>query len=77
MGFPPNLGSTPQSTASLIQTSGNTLINGGVIIEGPGRMDAGESGLNIKFDDHGYDSVRSLAAAGIVQNSWREIQPGA
>ncbi|QEC49380.1 hypothetical protein FSW04_18590 [Baekduia soli] len=77
MGVPPTLGSAPQSSASLITTSGNTLINGGVIIDGPGRMDAGESGLNIRFDDHGYDAVKSLAAAGIIQNSWREIQPGA
>jgi hypothetical protein len=68
---------TPQSSAPLIITQGNTLIQGGVIIDGPGRMDAGESGLNIKFDDHGYDSVKSLADAGIIQNSWREIQPGA
>jgi hypothetical protein len=67
---------TPQSSASLIQTSGNTRINGGVIIEGPGRMDAGESGMNIRFDDHAYDAVQSLAAAGIIQNSWREIRPG-
>jgi Tfp pilus assembly protein PilX len=76
MGHPPDLGSATQSSASLIITSGNTLINGGVIIDGPGRMDAGESGLNIRFDDHGYDAVKSLAAAGIIQNSWREIQPG-
>ncbi|HMJ32720.1 MAG TPA: pilus assembly PilX N-terminal domain-containing protein [Baekduia sp.] len=76
MGVPPTLGSPTQSSASLIITSGTTLINGGVIIDGPGRMDAGESGLNIRFDDHGYDAVRSLAAAGIIQNSWREIQPG-
>jgi Tfp pilus assembly protein PilX len=75
-GSPPTLGSATQSSASLIITSGNTLIDGGVIIDGPGRMDAGESGLNIQFNDHGYDAVKSLAAAGIVQNSWREIQPG-
>jgi hypothetical protein len=75
-GLPPTLGSSPQSTGALISTQGNTLIQGGVIIDGPGRMNAGESGLNIKFDDHGYDSVKSLAAAGIIQNSWREIQPG-
>jgi hypothetical protein len=76
MGSPPTLSSPPQSTAPLIITKGNTLINGGVIIDGPGRMYAGESGMNIHFDDHGYDAVQSLAAAGIVQNSWREIQPG-
>jgi type II secretory pathway pseudopilin PulG len=77
MGNPPILSSATQSSGSLIMTSGNTLINGGVIIDGPGRMDAGESGMNIHFDDHGYDAVQSLAAAGIVQNSWREITPGA
>ncbi|HWH96519.1 MAG TPA: pilus assembly PilX N-terminal domain-containing protein [Baekduia sp.] len=76
MGNPPILSSATQSSASLIMTSGNTLINGGVIIDGPGRMDAGESGMNIRFDDHGYDAVQSLAAAGIIQNSWREIQKG-
>jgi hypothetical protein len=68
---------TPQSSGSLLITSGNTMINGGVIIDGPGRMDAGESGMNIRFDDHGYDAVQSLAAAGIIQNSWREIKAGA
>jgi hypothetical protein len=77
MGAPPTLLSAPQSSGPLIITSGNTLINGGVIIDGPGRMLAGESGMNIHFDDHGYDAVQSLAAAGIVQNSWREIKPGA
>jgi hypothetical protein len=76
MASPPILGSMPDSSASLIITSGNTLINGGVIIDGRGRMDAGESGMNIHFDDHGYDAVQSLAAAGIIQNSWREIQKG-
>jgi hypothetical protein len=76
MGTPPILGSPAQSSAALVMTSGTTLIRGGVIIEGPGRMEAGESGLNIQFDDHGYDAVRSLADAAIIQNSWREIQPG-
>jgi hypothetical protein len=76
MGTPPILGSPAQSSAALIMTSGTTLIRGGVIIEGPGRMEAGESGLNIQFDDHGYDAVRSLADAAIIQNSWREIQSG-
>jgi Tfp pilus assembly protein PilX len=76
MGQPPALGSGPQSSAPLISTSGNTLIHGGVIIDGPGRMEAGESGMNIEFDDHGYDAVVSYAGAGIIQNSWREIRAG-
>lgn len=76
MGQPPTLGSSPQSSGPLISTQGNTLITGGLIIDGPGRFDAGESGLNIKFDDSAYRAVRSLAGAGIIQNSWREITPG-
>jgi hypothetical protein len=77
MGDPPTLNSAPQSNAPLITAQGNTMINGGVIIDGPGRMNAGSSGkANVHFDDHGYDAVQSLAAAGIVQNSWREIQKG-
>jgi hypothetical protein len=59
-----------------IRTQGNTLIVGGVIIDGDGVMEAGESGTNIRFNDRGYDSVRSLVAAGVIQNSWREIRPG-
>jgi hypothetical protein len=64
---------TPANPA--VRTQGNTLITGGVIIDGAGVMEAGESGTNIRFDDHGYDSVRSLVSAGVIQNSWREIRP--
>jgi hypothetical protein len=77
-GTPPTLGSTPQSTATLISVHGNAKVVGGVIIEGMGRMEVGSSGnnSNIQFDDHGYDAVKSYAGAGIIQNSWREIQSG-
>jgi Tfp pilus assembly protein PilX len=78
-GTPPTLGSAPQSTATLISVHGNAKVIGGVIIDGMGRMEIGSSGSqesNIEFDDHGYDAVQSYAGAGIIQNSWREIQPG-
>jgi Tfp pilus assembly protein PilX len=82
MGVVPNVGSATQSTGTLITLSGNSRIVGGVLIDGPGRIDAGSSaganaGSNIEFDDHGYSNVTSYAGAGIIQNSWREIQPGA
>lgn len=77
-GQPWTLGASPQSTGTLITVHGNADIVGGVIIDGPGRLDAGSSGNNnnIKFDDHGYDAVQSYAGAGIIQNSWREIRSG-
>jgi Tfp pilus assembly protein PilX len=77
MGSPPTLDSSPQSTSTLVTLKGNTQLVGGVIIEGPGRLETGDSGQqNLFFDDHGYDAVQSFAAAGIIQNSWREIAPG-
>lgn len=78
MGSPPTLNSAPQSSGTLVTVQGNARIRGGVIIDGPGRIQAGSSGnapeVNIEFDDHGYDAVKSFAGAGIIQNSWREIQ---
>ncbi|HEU4975994.1 MAG TPA: PilX N-terminal domain-containing pilus assembly protein [Baekduia sp.] len=78
MGNAPIVGSATQSTGTLVSLDGNAKIFGGVLIDGPGRVEAGSSAApNIFFDDHGYDAVRSYAGAGIIQNSWREITPGA
>lgn len=78
MGAPPALNSAPQSSGTLISVQGNARIRGGVIIDGPGRIQVGSSGnnpqVNVEFDDHGYDAVQSFAGAGIIQNSWREIK---
>lgn len=78
MGAAPTVGSAPQSSDTLIALDGNAKIYGGVLIDGPGRVEAGSSAApNIFFDDHGYDAVKSFAGASIIQNSWREITPGA
>lgn len=65
------------SSATLISTGGSALIQGGVLIDGPGMMSVGSSGnakVNLVFDDRGFSNVRSSGGAGLVQNTWREIR---
>jgi hypothetical protein len=59
----------------VIELSGTTNIVGGIMIDGAGRLEAGSSGLNIKFDANAFAQVRTIGAAGIVQNTWRELTP--
>jgi hypothetical protein len=61
--------------ASVISLQGTTNITGGIMIDGAGRLEAGSSGLNIKFDPNAFAQVRTIGAAGIVQNTWRELTP--
>jgi hypothetical protein len=63
------------SSASVISLGGTTNIIGGILVEGAGRLEAGSSGLNIKYDANAFAHVRTIGAAGIVQNTWRELTP--
>jgi len=59
----------------VIDLQGDILVQGGVIVDGNGGVSLGSSGndFNIKVDDRGFSAVRSIATAGIVQNTWREL----
>ncbi|MEJ7894815.1 MAG: hypothetical protein WKF94_19445 [Solirubrobacteraceae bacterium] len=59
-----------------VQTSGNAVVTGGVLVDGDATMVAGSSGLNIVFDPNAYRAVASYGSAGVVQNTWREIRAG-
>lgn len=61
------------SSGNVVTTSGTSLISGGVIIDGPGRMLAGSSGSNIVFNPLAFQNIRAAGTAGIVQNTWREV----
>jgi hypothetical protein len=67
------------STASdLVRVHGNAQINGGLIVDGNGGLEAGSSGkLNIKFNANAFNDINAFGTAGVVQNTWREIQPTA
>lgn len=59
-----------------VSTQGRAQIVGGVLIDGPAQMELGSSGLNLVFDINAFRAVASYGSAGVIQNTWREIQPG-
>jgi hypothetical protein len=61
------------STGTVVETGGTSLIKGGVIIDGNGRMTAGSSGLNIDFESNAFAGINTTGTAGVVQNTWREL----
>lgn len=74
--YHPNLASS--TAADLVRVHGNAQLNGGVIVDGNGGVEAGSSGkLNIKFNANAFNDINSFGTAGVVQNTWREIQPAA
>jgi Tfp pilus assembly protein PilX len=65
------------STATVISLDGSARIQGGVIVDGPGKVDVGSSGnakVNLVFDDRAFAGVKTNGGAGLVQNTWREIR---
>lgn len=64
------------SSGWAVETQGNAVITGGVIVDGSAGMTVGSSGLNIDFDINAYSAVSSYGSAGVIQNTWREIRNG-
>jgi hypothetical protein len=70
------------TTGTVVELGGNVCVRGGIIVEGDGTTSIGSSGnacngeANVVFDPTAFGSVRSLATAGIVQNTWRELTAG-
>lgn len=72
---------SPQPAGSPAMTSkGNTTIIGAVIIDGAGELEIGNNNGgsafpgNLWFDSNARNSLKAFGTAGIVQNSFREIQ---
>lgn len=62
------------STGAVMQTQGNAVVTGGVIVDGMATTVVGSSKLNIRLDVGAFNRVQSYGSAGIVQNTWREIR---
>jgi Tfp pilus assembly protein PilX len=72
----------PQNlSTTLISIGGTSCIDGNVLVAGNGIVSIGSSGsgcnggANFKFNPAAFDVVKSFGAAGIVQNTWRELPP--
>ncbi len=60
---------------NLVLTQGNTHIFGGVAVDCLGGLDIGESQENVTFLSKAFD-LKTTGAAGLVQNTWRELPAG-
>jgi Tfp pilus assembly protein PilX len=60
----------------LVETQGNTHIYGGVAIDCLGGLDVGSSHENVTFDSSAFNNLKTTGAAGLVQNTWRELPAG-
>jgi hypothetical protein len=64
-----------------VSFDGNAVVIGGVLIDGNAALDLGNSGGSnradgqIVFSGKSYDSIQSIATAGVIQNTWRELTP--
>lgn len=63
-------------STKVVDTSGNGHVNGGVLVDGPGLLQVGDSKENVIFDPNAFEAVKSYGSAGVIQNTWREIKSG-
>jgi hypothetical protein len=61
------------SSGMVVVLGGATTIHGGVYIDGNGGIDVGSNKVNIDYMNASFDLIGTYGAAGLVQNSWREI----
>jgi hypothetical protein len=66
-----------ERTDWLLQLGGNTEVDGRVFVDNWGGVSAGSSKVNITYNDfqNATQQFTTFGAAGIVQNSWREVTP--
>jgi hypothetical protein len=63
-----------QNSGGVVLTlGGNSLVQGGVAVDGNGGVLVGESAKNLVYDKDAAARVVSYGNAGIIQNTWREI----
>lgn len=81
------LGNEQLSTGPVLTLEANAQICGGVAIDGPGRLVAGQASAGasscdpartrstIMFQDNAFNSLATFGTTGLVQNTWRELPP--
>lgn len=64
------------SSGTVIHLQNNSEVFGGVAIDGPGRLVAGQASGNratITYVANAFNTLSSYGTAGLVQNTWREL----
>lgn len=65
---------TDDSTGYVFQNTGCAKIYGAVVIDGKGGADIGSCADNLSFDPNVFNNLKTFGTAGVVQNTFREIQ---
>jgi hypothetical protein len=60
-------------TPARVSLGGNVSINGAIVVDGNGGIDAGSSKVNIVWNPNVFNNLAAFGTAGIVQNTFREI----
>jgi Tfp pilus assembly protein PilX len=72
-----NNNSSPANAGDIISLTGTATIQGAIMVEGPGGVQAGSSKVNVVFDPNAGQSVYGYDdSAAIAQNSYRELPTG-
>ena len=58
----------------VVRLHGCTSINGAIVVDGPGGVDAGSCKGNLIYNPNVFTNLKTYGTAGIVQNSFREIR---
>jgi hypothetical protein len=62
------------ATSTLVTVQGNANVDGGIHVDGMAATAIGDSKVNLTIDLNAYNAVKSYGAAGIIQNTFREIK---
>jgi hypothetical protein len=66
------------SSGPVLTMQANSEVFGGVAIDGPGRLVAGQASgprPTITYVPNAFNSLASFGTTGLVQNTWRELPP--
>lgn len=66
------------SSGPVLTLEANSEVLGGLAIDGPGRLVAGQASgprSTVRFVPNAFSSLASFGTTGLVQNTWRELPP--
>jgi hypothetical protein len=58
-----------------ITTNGGFGVWGAVAVDGPACLKLGSNGIQVSYDPRVFEAVQSYGTVGLVQNTWRELNP--
>lgn len=64
------------SSGALVNLGGNVSIDGSIVVDGAGGISAGSSKVNLIWNPNVFNNLTAFGTAGIVQNTFREINAG-